>query len=341
MVTRLCLLVALTFVSACSPGGHDSNVPYGLRANLQGAPPERTWVEPAFEKIATLSSGKAYTLFNAAYLFGPEDGHFYVWDGGDNKLKAFTLDGEYVRTYGDGKGSGPGQVQVYRDVGIHRDSLYVLDPQNRRLSYFSQDGEFGRSTRYEGRICNIGWLSDGTRFELYLGARQSLHVEITDPSGYQTTISDFQTRNVANIVLDGLLQTTKERAVYMPLYYPLLLTFTSGDTSATAYPTPDYGGVPVPEPTVQGEDGFNQIVRPPSNLVNRRLTADGKFLSVQLPSPDDRLHFDIYDARELAYIHSVRLPVREDLSSYAYQNGFLATARDTTVDLYRVERPEP
>jgi len=40
------------------------------------------------------------------------------------------------------------------------------------------------------------------------------------------------------------------------------------------------------------------------------------------------------------YLHSVRMPIRQGDAWYAPETNLLAVERDTTVVIYRVERPE-
>jgi hypothetical protein len=334
-------VVVLCLLTACTSNSRTESAPYGLRADLQGTPPERTWAEPDFQKTATLSRSKDYTLFNPAYVWILSDRRVYVWDAGDYKLKAFTMVGDYVTAYGEGRGKGPGQVQVYRNVGLRGDSLYVFDPQNRRVLFFGREGAFGRIHQYRAPLGHLAWSGESTRYELYLGPGTPPSLDVTTASGRETTLSDLQARDVSSIVFGGFLHATEQRAVYVPYYYPLLLTVAPGDTTANAYPTPDYGDVPIPEPRREGSAG-REIVRPPSDRVNRHSTVDGGVLSVQQTTTSkDVIAFDLYDARKMQYMHSVRWPIGNSSAKYAYEAGLLAVERDTTVELYEVERSKP
>lgn len=241
-----------------------------------------------------------------------------------------------MTTYGNGPGDGPGEIQIYKSVGLWRDSLYVLDPRNRRLSFFSTSGSFGRSEQYRRRVRSVVWTGDSTRYENYLGPGVPFLMEITKPSGQQTTVSDLQTQDVSSIVLDGILHPATGRAVYVLYYYPLLLTFAPGDTTAMAYPTPDHGTTPVLKPRTEGEPG-RQVIRPPSSRLHIRSVLHEGVLAVQIPAAEDSLAFDVCDTREMHHMHSVRLPIATGSAWYAYASGLLAVERDTTVEVYNVE----
>ena len=297
-------------------------------------------MEPSYRKIATLASGDEYTLFNPATPWILGDSRIYIWDGGDYKLKAFTPTGRFVGTYGRGKGSGPGEVKVYRNVGLVRDSLYVFDPMNRRLSFFGKDGRFGRSKQYRERVSNVAWAGDSIRYELHGGPGTPPSFNIIDlPSGHRTTVRNLLPEDLHPIVFDGVLFSPKRKAVYVPRYFPLLLTFSPGDTTATAYPTPDYGEVPVPEARRQGS-ARQGVIRPPTNRLHAKTTLHEGVLSIQTPTAEDSLAFDLYDAQTMEYMHSVRVPITGDRSKYAYGMGLLVAEQDTTMDVYSVEHPE-
>lgn len=327
------LFVALLI--ACNSDKESTNTPYGLNADLQGDPPERTWTEPDVKKTATLSSGEDYTIFNPASIYLLENDRVYVPDAGDYKLKAFTPEGRYLKAYGEGEGNAPGEVRVYKEVGLWNDSLYVLDSRTRRLSFFGKDTEFGRSEQFQHWVENIAWAADSTRYEWRNPARKTPTLRILPTSGPSDTLSNIQARDVT-FVFGGRFLGLQRRAVFVPLFYPLLLTFAPGDTVATAHPTPDYGEAPLPEPEPVG--GGRR--RPPSPPVHVWPTMQDGVLAVQLPSPPppkDSIRFDLYDSQTFSYMHSVRFPLSNDVAQYAHEDGLLVIERDTTVELYRVE----
>lgn len=77
---------------------------YGLATEVKDdRVPTRTWKRPAIEKITSLSEGDEYTLFTPR-LARISNERLYLYDYGDYTVKAFTLDGEYVASYGRGEG---------------------------------------------------------------------------------------------------------------------------------------------------------------------------------------------------------------------------------------------
>lgn len=329
------------FLAACTSEDH----PYGLRAELHGDPSiERTWVEPDVRTVAVRSSGEEYTLFHVAAESVERDGRIYVMDVGNSTYKAFTADGTYVATYGEGKGSGPTEFQQLSDLDVWRDSVYLVDARRRKVSVFGKNGGFGRAKQYEKPITEIEWAENSTKYvHRGLGVVSSVFLRIVPSSGQAIEVSPPLSGEAHPIVLDGSFRTTEERAIYVPYYLPVLLTFSPDDTTGTAYPTPMYGEVPFPKANQQGS-GMRKTVTPPQRQVHASENLVGGILTIrQHPEVGgDSLAFDLYDAREgMEYMHSARFSLPHDygLAQYAYTMGLLVTEQDTTVRFYEVDSP--
>lgn len=309
---------------------------YGLRVEIRGERSvTRSWVEPEVEQVASLSEGEEYMLFNPRLARVSESGRLYVYDYGDYTVKAFTREGEYVATFGRGQGQGPGEMTMMSDVGVWRDSLvYVVDPKQRRVSFFDMDGDFLRSKFYEVPVARLAFAGDSTEYMVLSHASPSF-LRITT-KGRQMTISQLLPRDVHPIMLDGHLHTSQGTALFVPLYFPVILTFSPGDTTGIAYPTPDYGR---PRPKAVTMDGGG--IRAPADRFHLKSTLSGGVLTVENPDPEtDGLKFDVYDASEMEYMRSVQLSVDGDDALYARGAGIVATVRDATVHIYAVKRRE-
>jgi hypothetical protein len=71
---------------------------------------------------------------------GP-DGAIYTLHPSEAVVRQFDADGSFVRTIG-GRGSGPGEFQRARAMGLTGDSLWVMDTEGYRVSLFALDGTF-------------------------------------------------------------------------------------------------------------------------------------------------------------------------------------------------------
>ena len=314
---------------------------YQLNALLKGEPPaERSFVDISIDRTVTLPKTDEGILFNPAAAWYLEDGQIYIWDGGDFRIKTFTDEGRFVGTYGDGRGEGPGQFHVSKALGLHADSLFLLDSQLRRLSWFDMDGSLVQTKQFEERVHDYTLGSDGTEYRIHFGAGlENPYVRLTDSSGEITQPQPLQGRDVSSIVFDGTLRSAPTQGVYIPSYYPLLLAFAPGDSVARAYPTPDYGNAPLPEPRIAGE-GFSQFVSPPENRLHWGSQINGETLAVQIrPGEAGTALFDIYHAKSLTYRYTVRIAVETRRPAHlAYDDGLLVTRADTSVAVHHLAR---
>jgi len=303
---------------------------YDLVAPIRGdRSVERTRVEPEFEKIATLSSGDNYTIYDPSTVEISDAGTVYVIDAGDFTVKSFTPEGEHLATFDGGRGRGPGQLLSYTDIGVWNDSLlYVADPRQRRVSFYEKDGTFSRAENYDGvGSYRVAWARDGTHYvvcEFLLPTQPFMRIITPDR---QLDITRRPSRSAAPIIQDGYVRALDERAIYVPKHLPVLLTYSPEDTTGVATPTPDYGkDLPAPR-----EGGGA-----PSGFTNGRPTLSGGVLSVQIPTEAQGVGFDLYDANTMKYMHTVDVPVEDAEAWYAHAHNLVATSRDTTVNLYRV-----
>lgn len=312
---------------------------YGLTAEIKGDRSlTRRWVKRPAEKITTLSEGEGYTLFTPGLAATvSNEGHIYVPDRGSYTVKAFTLEGEYVATYGRGRGRGPGEVMIVTDVGTWKDSLiYLVDPRVGRVSLFEKSGEFVRTEPYRARIARIAIANDSTVYGATPPSTPTF-LRITVPTNRQLTISRLFSDEVHPIMLDGWLHTIEDRVVYVPSYFPVLLSFSPADTSGIAHPTPDYG-----QPRPKARTRNSGQVRAPSSgtRFHRQSTLHNGVLAVEVPdSKNDNLRFDLYDAQEMEYTRSVQVSVEGSDAIYVHGEAkdIIATVDEATVNIYHVQ----
>ncbi len=324
----LFFLPFLVAVQDVQDSGQDNK--YKLSVEVHGDQSiERVWTRSDVVEIASLSHRKRYTLYNPSAIKAGDNGMLYVFDFGDYKVKSFSYEGEHLATYGLGRGRGPGQFMMMTDVGVRNDSLvYIADPRQRRVSFFSMNGDFIRTEEYDPPPYKLVRDESG---DTYLTPPTILpnapFMKILSP-GDEATISTPPSHVEDKILLDGALQAAGEKAVFVPRYLPVILTYSSEDTSGIAYPTPDYG-LDLPRPRGGGRMA-------PANHLNGNPTISGGVLSVQKPVKEDGgIAFDLYDAETMKYMHSLRLPIDGESAVYLHGESLVAAVRDTTVSIYR------
>ncbi len=89
------------------------------------------------------SEGREEYMFSEIPSIAVDDeNRIYAVDSKEAHIKVFDENGSYLRTIGR-KGQGPGEIGRTNYVSItSQNELMLLDAGNRRITFFSQDGEF-------------------------------------------------------------------------------------------------------------------------------------------------------------------------------------------------------
>ena len=144
---RVVLTLLVVLLAGCEQGKSSIPDPYGLTAVIGGTPPaERTWREAKTKEIATVSRGEEYALLNPMGVEVIDANVLAVHDAGDMTVKAFTPEGSHLATYGKGRGRGPGQLMMLTDIDQADSLVHLVDPQQRRGTFFRQSGDFVRGS---------------------------------------------------------------------------------------------------------------------------------------------------------------------------------------------------
>jgi hypothetical protein len=69
-----------------------------------------------------------------------DDGTMYALDAKERHVRVFSADGELLATFGR-MGRGPGEFSEPDVVGLLGDSVWVSDPGNRRITFFTRRGQ--------------------------------------------------------------------------------------------------------------------------------------------------------------------------------------------------------
>lgn len=144
------------------------------------------WAQGAPKASGKYQNGEPFVPTNIC--FAP-DGGFYVADGyGSSWIHRYNKNAEYVSTFG-GKGSEAGQVNCPHGIWLdnrQRDPLLVVaDRSNRRLQYFSLEGE------------SVGFATEGIRLPCHFSIQRDLML-IPDLESV-ITILDKDNRVVAQL----------------------------------------------------------------------------------------------------------------------------------------------
>lgn len=91
------------------------------------------------------------------YLFGiisdikvDEQGSIYVLDSANYRILKFSSSGVFIRSYGKGKGEGPGQFLRPKSIALdEKSNLYVADTNIFRITIFDNNGDIVKTMRTE------------------------------------------------------------------------------------------------------------------------------------------------------------------------------------------------
>ncbi len=130
--------------------------------------------DPALD-IGVLDGDSMYQLYQVAGALKLDDGRIVVANAGSYELRFYNSEGTFLKAAGR-KGGGPGEfggmlwIQSYAG-----DSLIIYDWRNRRVSFFDDEGNFGRSFQ-------LKFLAQGGGFPIYTGIfpDQSLMVAVQE-----------------------------------------------------------------------------------------------------------------------------------------------------------------
>ncbi len=114
-------------------------------------PKEPMYREDVFSLEEELSIGEAEGreeyMFSEIRDFAVDgEERLYILDGKEVHIKIFDRNGNYIKTIGR-KGQGPGEIGFPRNVFItSQNEVMVTDSRNRRLTFFSFEGQFIKSS---------------------------------------------------------------------------------------------------------------------------------------------------------------------------------------------------
>lgn len=108
------------------------------------APPKGALIKMIIEEDFTIGEGESEEdMFSEITSVAVDnDGYIYILDRKEKKVKVFDSKGKFVRKFGE-QGQGPGEMNMPIFVQITpNNELVVEDAVNRKLMFFSLEGEF-------------------------------------------------------------------------------------------------------------------------------------------------------------------------------------------------------
>lgn len=331
-------ILAVMLCASCGPDQEVSTVNFkALSASaIEGQQSyDRILDEASLRKLFELPAIPGEVLIAPAGVFADTMGYIYVVDQSDYRIHRFDSSGNYVTSYGEGQGTGPGEFMGILNFGVLGDSMvYVYEAMSREVSYFDLEGSFLRSERLEGtmreypdqyvftrkgRVYSKFFLQENTDQELFesrLGDDVVKFGRIYGESRY------FPSVMVGNVV------TFREHMIYVSQWYPLFVQYSPDGTMKYARATMDHVSIEEPK-VIEIQGGWR--IDGPGLLGDFPMVFHGHlYIHANIAQT-----IDIYDAETGDYQHSIKLPKNgftHALNDRIYQVG------DSTVSVWAIEK---
>ena len=324
------LLTALSW--ACGAPIEPKSVE-GLSLSFEGQRiSTRVWENVSFHKLHELPTEPEVFLIRPTRIRASEDGHVYIVDYGDMKVKRFGPQGRHVATYGYGVGSGPGELMNIVNSGTIGDSVvFLVDNRQRKISFFSSDGMLLDDVSTKERVYRYVVTFRGRTYSMMPTSGEQAVFSTSYGAETQQFGGSLQEDQAENspMLLDGWINAYGEDLIYVPAYFPVIIRFNERGEVVYARSTLDLGkGEP---PRIETTPGVRTVV---ADLLNSRIAIDKDNIYVYT-RPDSSLVVDLYAAKTGDYRSSIRLPFG---GGSRMMNGRVYDRRDSTVAVYAVER---
>lgn len=141
VITAVVLTLAL-WVGACAEEGVDTYGEIDLRDSpLSTRPGARVIATPEWETVFQIGGDETDTTLYLPYFLAGGDEGLYVYDGGRRQVLRISPAGDVDWVFG-GRGRGPDEFIAVRDIELDaRGHLWILDPDNSRVTILTPDGE--------------------------------------------------------------------------------------------------------------------------------------------------------------------------------------------------------
>jgi hypothetical protein len=330
------------FVLSCSSGEGEATLGKFLfleKAEEQQTS-ERVWKPVSVSRLFELPVEEEIMLYNPLWVVQDTNGDVYVVDYGAYQIFRFDSKGNYIMSYGSGAGSAPGEFVSIASVEVASDSLiYVTDPNNARISSFSKaTGRLIDSRTFDrGEVPRRHAITD-TGIEYFFRAFN----EIAFKSNFRDGSVEFGDlvegdRFVSHLVTAGMIETYKDRMIYVPARFPVIMVYDVNGSLVRAKKTMTLDRFEEPPQLVRYVMNGIESYKIEGDRVNSiRVSVVGDELLLQSTSDSEDLIVDVYEAGSVEYKYSFRL---DYYPAYITNDRIYQLTRDGTVIVHSINRP--
>ena len=325
----VCCLAAF-FIVSCNSTSTDSTDSAVEALALPSVTTQKTqnrvWSKVELRKLFQLPDQPDTMLYYPGAVIADRQNNIYIVDFGIYKVFRFDPDGQYITSYGEGMGSGPGELSSILDVSITRDTVTIVDNTARKILNFHINGRFlsSRTTSFAP-----------VRHTITAGGREYTLTSYTEHI-FESRMGEEVTKfgmapkdGIWDHMGIGSLTTYQERLMYAPVDFPVIVQYKPDGSIAYARGTPDWGKVDPPELEIRilGSTRAARVIGP--DLHEDLSVYDGRLFVTANLNPGAAL--DIYDISTGDYENSIRLPNDEDNYTYAMNDRIYQMDRSTSV----------
>jgi len=328
--------LAISFVSS---GGGLSLIPeYSFPGGAEPAAQRvggRDLRPAAFDRLWTVGGEDEPHLFGSFRLKADSQGSLFVADYGDLGVKELTADGDYLRTYGMGRGQGPGELGTITDYFVERQGeLWIADNSNGRILVFDRGGELQRTLRLSQQPYRLLVRSPDDLLLMQPFAKELLFARVTAGGQPLAEFGRMLTdQRRSSLVLDGLIEGDgRDGFVYAGHYASLLAAYSMQGELRWVVKSVD----PTPLPKlIQNDKGMIWVDRGArGNAWSLSVVGDEVHVLSSMPDGLRRaVVLDTYRLDDGAYLYSRRLPERCRWATVTAQH--LYTVTDSTISKWR------
>ncbi|MFO8233289.1 MAG: hypothetical protein R6U20_11550 [Longimonas sp.] len=255
-------------------------------------------------------------------------GDVFFRDQSEHRVYRYTLDGEHVRTYGEGRGVGPGQHMAVMGYGIASNGQVVMgDAQGRKISVFNEDGTVERSERPDFGLMRLGVTSEDQI--VTLAAPTAVRFQSLLGRGHREGEDLVRNpRESIGLLEGGLRGDTQGGAIQFSFFYGYLIRWHSNGT--IDYIRRMIGDYP-PTPTEPAGGATKRVVGNELQFrINDVSIHDDEIhvLVIFLEPDENRYVVDVYDLPAGDYRYSYEPP--EPVRSLAVTGDHVIGGQDTT-----------
>ena len=329
------------FVLSCSSGEDEATLGEFLfleKAEEQQTS-ERVWENVSASRMFELPADEESMLYDPQHIIPDTNGDIYVVDYGAYQILRFDSTGNYIMSYGSRAGRAPGEFVSISGVEIASDSLiYVTDSNSSRISSFSKaTGDFIDSRAFDRQEAPYRHAITDTGIEYISRAFNKLAFE----SNFGDRSVEFGDlvegdRFISAMVADGMIETYKDRMIYVPFRFPVVMVYDVNGSLVRAKKTMTLDRFEEPQLVRYVTNGIESY-RVEGDFLNSILVSVvGDELLLQSISDSEDLIVDVYDAGSVEYRYSFRL---DYYPAYITNDRIYQPTRDATVIVHSIKRP--